>query len=344
MKLPAMPEATPSPRVSILLPARNAETTLPSCIRSIRRQSLTDWECVVVDDGSSDETLECARETSRRDGRFVVVSTEHRGLVAALAAGLERCRGEYVARMDADDLMHRLRLEDQVALLGSRPDLAATGCHVRLFPRKHLGEGYRSYETWLNGIDSADRLEQEAFVECPVAHPTLMLCRGVILKLGYRDVGWPEDYDLVLRMLAQGDMIGVVPRRRLCWRSHPGRLSLTDPTYGHDRFTACKAEFLASSLLAAKERYILWGFGATGRNLRRELERRGKRPSHIVELHPGRLGNRIHGAPVVPPAGIPDLPRHPIVVSVAGEAPRSQIREALGSMGFVELRDFVCAA
>jgi len=344
IRLAGMPRDTPRPLVSILLPARNAEATLPSCIRSIRRQTLTDWECVIVDDGSSDGTLRAVRELSHRDDRFAVVPAGYRGLVAALNTGLAHCRGEFVARMDADDLMHRLRLEDQVALLNSRPDLAAVGCHVRLFPRERMGEGYRSYEAWLNAMDSADRVERDAFIECPVAHPTLVIRRFAIQELGYRDLEWPEDYDLVQRMLARGDRIGVLPRRRLSWRLHPGRLSLTDPTYGLDRFTACKAAFLAGSFLAADDRYVLWGYGATGRSLRRELERLGKLPSHIVELHPGRLGNRIHDAPVVPPTEIPGLPRHPIVVSVAGELPRSQIRDALESMGFVELRDFVCAA
>ena len=116
IRLAGMPRDTPRPLVSILLPARNAEATLPSCIRSIRRQSLTDWECVIVDDGSSDGTLEAARELAHRDDRFAVVPAGYRGLVAALNTGLAHCRGEFVARMDADDLMHRLRLEDQVAL------------------------------------------------------------------------------------------------------------------------------------------------------------------------------------------------------------------------------------
>src|SRR5262249_52399266 len=160
--------------------------------------------------------------------RFVVLSTPHRGLVEALNAGIERCRGRYVARMDADDLMHCDRLSQQLRALDAAPHLAALGCHVRLFPRRHLRDGRRAYERWLNGINSARRVREEAFVECPVAHPTLMVRYEVLRVLGYRDAGWAEDYDLILRVLARGDEVGVVPRRLLCWRDERQRLSRVD--------------------------------------------------------------------------------------------------------------------
>jgi len=275
------------PHVSILLPAFDAQATLAASARSIKRQSWRNWDCIIVEDGSTDGTLDCASELALGDSRFTVVATPHRGLVAALNTGLAHCRGEYVARMDADDVMHRMRLEEQVSLLETELELSAVGCHVRMFPRDRLGLGYRAYEAWLNGIDTAERVAREAFIECPVAHPTLMFRRLRLLELGYRDLGWPEDYDLVLRLLTGGEQIGVVPRRRLLWRNGPRRLSRTAPAYARERFTACKASFLAASFLAPTEQYILWGYGGTGRALRRALEPLGRRPSHIVELHPG---------------------------------------------------------
>ena len=246
--------------------------------------------------------------------------------------------------MDADDLMHRARLREQLAALEKSPDLAAVGCHVRLFPRRALGDGWRAYEQWLNRIDSPWRVREEAFVECPVVHPTLVIRREILAALGYRDRGWPEDYDLVLRLLSAGHEVGVVPRRLLAWRHGPARLSRTADRYGLDRIAACKAAFLATHFLAGKDAYVLWGYGATGRAIRRALLVHGKRPSHIVEVHPGRIGNMIHGAPVVPPDALRRLPGRRIVASVAGEGPRREIREALGAMGFHQTRDFVCAA
>jgi len=246
--------------------------------------------------------------------------------------------------MDADDLMHRDRLAAQLALLDREPDLAAAGCHVRLFPRAQLGAGLRDYERWLASIDGARRVAEDAFVESPVAHPTLMIRSDVLRAFAYRDMGWPEDYDLVLRLLEARRQIGIVPRRLLCWREHPRRLTHTADAYRIARFTTCKAHFLARGFLAGTDSYVLWGYGHTGRALRRALEKHGKRPSHVVELHKGRLGQRIHGAPVIPPEALDEMVKAPLLASVAGITARTLIRDFLRARGYQEQRDYVCVA
>jgi glycosyltransferase involved in cell wall biosynthesis len=333
-----------TPRLSVLLPARDAGGTLALALRSVQRQREASFECVVVDDGSRDATRAVAQAFAAEDPRFRVIDAPREGLVPALNRGLADCRGELVARMDADDWMHRDRLALQAHALVCDPSLTGVGCHVRIFPRVGLSDGLRAYERWLRSIDGPDRVRRDAFVECPIAHPTLVLRRAPLLELGFRDCGWPEDYDLVLRLLARGARLGVVARRLLGWRDGPGRLSRTHAAYTQARFVACKAAFLAEGFLASAETYVLWGYGGTGRALRRALVVYGKTPSHVVELHPGRLGQRIHGAPVVAPEALEGLRGRPIVVSVAGEGPRSEIRAALVVLGFEELRDFVCAA
>ncbi len=323
---------------------RDAAVTLPACLRSIQRQSQPDWQCIIVDDGSQDDSVACAREFIERDPRFRLIETPPRGLVKALNTGSLYCSGPYIARMDADDVMHRHRLAMQAQVLEANPSLAAVGCHVRLFPRWHLRDGRLAYERWLNRITSARHIREDAFVECPIAHPTLMIRRDVLSAFGYRDCGWPEDYDLILRLLTSGHTLDIVPVRLLSWRDHPTRLSRTSHVYSIARFTACKAAFLATSFLAATDAYILWGYGGTGKALRRALVQHGKHPAYIVELHPRRLGKTIHQAPVIPPEALVQAPKHPVVVSVAGERGREDIRAAMREMGFQELRDFVCAA
>jgi glycosyltransferase involved in cell wall biosynthesis len=330
--------------VSILLPAHQADATLPAALRSVLRQTEPRWECIVVDDGATDRTAAVARAVAVRDARVRVLSRPHGGIVAALATGLAECRAPYVARMDADDVMHRERLAAQLSALEDAPRLAAVGTWVRVFPRRRITDGMRAYEAWLNGVDSPARVRADAFVECPVAHPTLMVRRDVLAAAGYRDRGWPEDYDLVLRLLAAGHEIGVVPRRLLAWRDGATRLTRSSATYGLARITACKAEFLATGLLAGADRYVLWGHGGTGRAIRRALAAHGKRPSHVVEVHPGRVGNRIDDAPVVGPDALATLPRTPLVASVAGPAARAEIRAFLARLGYRETHDYVCAA
>lgn len=333
-----------TPAVSILLPAYDAAATLPACLASLRRQTEPGWECVLVDDGSRDATRAVAEAAARADARIRVIARPHGGIVAALQSGLAECRAPLVARMDADDLMHRDRLRLQLAALAADPTLAAVGCHVRFFPRHGMTDGLRDYERWLRGVDDVARVRAEAFVECPVAHPTLMVRRAILEAHPYREAGWPEDYDLVLRLLAAGGSIGVVPRRLHAWRDTPGRLTRTHPVYAQDRIVACKAAFLADGFLAGGTSYILWGYGGTGRVLRRALAAHGLRATHVVEVHPGRLGNTIGGAPVIPPEGLATLPRGRLVASVAGAEARGLIRAFLAELGWKELRDFVVAA
>jgi glycosyltransferase involved in cell wall biosynthesis len=337
------PSQRSAPQISILLPAFDAEHTLAAALASVRRQTLASWECVVVDDGSRDKTAEIARAVAHSDARVRVISRAHAGIVSALQAGLAECRAPLIARMDADDLMSRRRLELQCRALEQAPELAAVGCHVRLFPRRNLRAGRVRYETWLASITTPEDVQRESFVECPVAHPTLMIRRAVLAELGYRDQLWPEDYDLLLRLLEAGHRVGVVPRRLLHWRDGASRLSRCSERYSIAAFVECKAEFLARGFLAREERYLLWGFGDTGKALAQALSLRGKHPAAIIELHPRRLGQLIRGVRAVPPSALRMLPRLPLVVSVAGLTARSEIRAALRQLGFAE-HSYVCAA
>lgn len=332
------------PPVTVVLPVFNAQRTLAAALESLRRQSLAEWQCLVVDDGSSDGTWELAEAAARLDPRLHLLKRPHRGLVPSLAEAIDLTSTRFIARMDADDLMRRDRLARQMAALDADPGLALVGCHVRGFPRRALTPRRREYEAWLNSLRTESDVRRDALVECPLAHPTWMARRALFRSVPYRDAGWAEDYDLLLRALAAGHRVGVVPARLHAWREGPARLSRTDPRYGPTRFTACKADHLARGFLAASPRYILWGYGNTGRMLKCALLAHGKLPAAIVEVKAGRIGQVIHGAPVVAIGDLPGLPRLPVVVSVARAGPRGEVRAALAAMGFEEERDFVCAA
>lgn len=329
--------------MSIVLPAWNAAATLPSALASIQRQTYDDWECVVVDDGSTDTTRSIVAGAAAADPRIRLIAAPHRGLVEALNEGLSASRGVLIARMDADDLMHRQRLALQTEALSADASLAAVGSHVRIFPRSGMRPRLREYEGWLNSLRTAADVTRDAFVECPVVHPTLLM-RREMAQMRYCARGWPEDYDLVLRALARGLRIAVVARRLLAWRDRAESWSRTSADYDLERFTACKARYLADGFLAGVQSYVLWGYGDTGRTLRRALALHDKTPSHIVEVKASRLGQRIHGAPVIPRDRLRGLRGIPIVVSVARAGPRQEIRSALTAMDFIDGADYVCAA
>lgn len=297
----------------------------------------------MVDDGSRDATADIVRRFASADPRFRLVPRSHEGLIPALLAGLAECRAPVVARMDADDVMTRDRLAAQLALLSSDPTLAAAGAHATLVPRAALKEGAREYERWIASIDSPERVLEDLFVECPIVHPTLCIRADVIRALGWRDRGVPEDYDLVLRLVEAGRRIGVVPRSLLLWRQGENRLQRTSPAYSHDAFARVKAEFLARGFLRDAAQYHLLGFGNSGKRMLAALEREGRTPAVIVDIH--RRGNvSSNGIRIVGPDAIATLPKRPIIVCVSGIEGRTAVRRELSALGFVERRDFVCAA
>ncbi len=294
-----------SPLASIVLPARNAASTLAECLDSIAAQSEPRFECIVVDDGSSDSTASQAAAFARRDARFRLVTTPHAGVAAATSRGVAESGAPILLRMDADDRMHPERLAAQLAAFAGDARLDGVGTHVRYFPRDALGPGIRTYEAWLNGIASPRDVQEAAFVECPLANPTLAWRRERWPREPDRSgLDWPEDYDLVLRALQRGHRLGVVPRVLHEWRRSPRGLTQTDPAYGDERFIACKAHYLASGFLARHSRYALWGYGRTGRLLAKHLRDHDRTPQTIVELHPGRIGQTIQDARVVAPADL----------------------------------------
>ncbi len=334
----------PKSKISILMPVYNTAATLPACLRSIQRKTETNWECIIVDDGSTDDTVRCAQAFADDDARFMVIACPHRGIVETLNAGLDHCSGTYIARMDGDDLMHRDRLAAQLNALERHPELSAVGCQVRIFPRSSLKAGRLAYERWLNGMHSAQQVRLDRFVECPIAHPTLMIRSEVMKQFRYQDRGWPEDYDLILRLLTAGHELSVVPRRLLSWRNDPQRLSRTDARYDIRKFVACKAYFIAQDFLADSDQYVLQGFGGTGRTLCKALRALDKFPSLIVDLDPRRIGHIIHGAKVIHADDFGYQHGQKIIASVAGADNRQYLRDRLSGFGYHEVEEFICAA
>ncbi|MCK4806384.1 MAG: glycosyltransferase family 2 protein [Candidatus Aegiribacteria sp.] len=134
-----------SPAVSVLLPFRNAEQYFNEALVSITEQTFTDFEAVLINDGSEDSSLRIAEEWCLKDSRFILVNNVGSGLVDALNTGLERCSGTWIARMDADDISLPDRIEKQYRLAASKGPMTVVTCQVRSFPDNIVTRGYRLY-------------------------------------------------------------------------------------------------------------------------------------------------------------------------------------------------------
>jgi glycosyltransferase involved in cell wall biosynthesis len=330
-------------RISVLLPCRDTATTLADAVASLQAQTCSDFEVIAVNDGSRDETGRALDAWAARDRRVRVLHTPARGIVAALEADRAVALGEFCARMDADDLARPERFARQLAFLDAQPMTAACGTLVRYFPRAALRDGARRYERWINGLVTAGDLERELFVECPLPHPTLMVRRAVLDAVGgYRDAGWPEDYDLVLRLWAAGHGLGKVNEVLLDWRESTGRLSRTDPRYGEDAFRRCKVHYLGRRI--AGRAVVVWGAGPVGKSFARALVAAGHTLAAFVDLDPRKIGQEIHGVPVVAPAGIEAHRGAFCVAAVGSPGARDEIRAALTAAGWTEPNEWCAVA
>lgn len=333
------------PRVAVLMPARQAGRTVRAAAVSILRQTERDLALVAVDDGSRDGTAEELEKLAARDRRLLVLPGPGQGLVRALARGLARCDAEVVARMDADDVARPRRLERQLAALARDRSLAAVGSQVRLFPRRAVGPGMRRYAAWLNGLTTPELVERDLYVESPLAHPAAAIRREALERAGgWREGDFPEDYDLWLRLAAQGDRLSNLPEVLLDWRESESRLTRVDPRYAIARHVALKARHLAAGPLARKREVALWGAGETGRAFARALGREGIGVALFLEVDRRKIGRRVLGAEVVSHEQAERARGLALLVAVGAPGARDLIRGELDRRGFRELRDYRCVA
>ena len=326
------------------MPVCNEERYLPAALDSLFRQTLADWELIVVDDGSTDRTPSILDAAARKDPRIYAMRCKGSGLVAALNEGLAVCRAPLIARMDGDDIAHPRRLELQVNLLEADRDVGLSACNFRHFPRPALKQGMIAYEAWQNGLLNHKTITRDLFVESPFVHPSVMMRRDLLTGVGgYRDCGWPEDYDLWLRMAAAGVRFARLDQTLFFWRDHPGRATRTMDAYAAKAFRACKLHHLLHGFLNDRRTVIMAGAGQEGRAWQRLLASEGIAVSCWLDVDPRKTGRLLHGAPVIQPHDFqPSDEKMLVAIGVRGA--REEFRQLIKPMGLREGLDFICVA
>jgi hypothetical protein len=249
--------------------------------------------------------------------------------------------------MDADDVALPRRFAAQAAALAAEPALDVLGTHVRVVAQgDEVTPGMRRYEAWLTSLVTPADIARDLFIESPLCHPTVMARRARLVAAGgYRDVDGPEDYDLWLRLARDGAAMANLPEVMLEWRDRPARATRTDPRYRAEAILRLKLRHLLGWRLGASSgarRVGIWGAGPFGKRWSRRLRARGVAVAFFVEVSPRKIGQVIHGAPVISAAALPPPGTVPVLVAVGVDGARALIRAELATRGYREPDDALC--
>ncbi len=205
------------PTLSVCMPVYNADDFVREATESILQQTFTDFEFIIIDDGSTDKSREILEELARRDTRIRLVSRPNTGYTIALNEALQLARAQYVARMDADDISMPDRFEKQVKYLRTHPDCVLVGSRILTIDPF----GSPLYEPRHKLVHEAIEAELLAGVGWAIVHPASMMVREQIEAVGgYRAEMEPsEDLDLFLRLSERGK-IANLPEVLLRYRQH----------------------------------------------------------------------------------------------------------------------------
>ncbi|WP_323586982.1 glycosyltransferase family 2 protein [Aliarcobacter butzleri] len=160
--------------ISVILPVYNGEKYLKEAIESILNQTYTNFEFIIIDDGSKDSSLEIIKEYEKEDERIVAVSRENKGLIATLNEGIEKAKGKYIARMDQDDISLPNRFEEQLKIMENDKEIVVCGSWINVFGenRKEKISKYFQYDK---------EIKANLIMSCCFAHPSVMMRRDAFL-------------------------------------------------------------------------------------------------------------------------------------------------------------------
>lgn len=203
------------PLLSVVMPVFNQEKYVASAIQSILNQTFTDFEFLIVDDGSTDKTVKIIQGFN--DNRICLIQSEHKGFLSALELGVNSSKGKWVARMDSDDISHPERLEKQLEFLNNHPECCFVASSYGIItPNGHFLSPKHSMKWYyLNPNDIS-------YAKYLFADPSAIFHREKALSVGY-DVNWENEKPLWYKLLSLGK--GVVLEQpyhyiRYIWGSH----------------------------------------------------------------------------------------------------------------------------
>jgi len=330
-----------TPKISVIIPFFNAEKTIKKALKSIQFQSFKNFECILIDNNSNDSSCKIAQQFVDNDSRFRLTSEKKQGVMHASNAGYKASKGEYIARMDADDWSYPDRLKLQNEFLDNNTEYGAVATMVKHISHSEYTGGMARFVEWSNSIISYNDILNNQFIELPIVNPTAMWRRSTAEQNGmYLSGDFPEDYEMWLRWLSNGVKIKKLDAILLDWYDSDTRLTRTDSIYSDTAFYNIKTKYLAIWLKKHNPfhpKVAVWGASRISRKRANLLKKHGIEICCYIDTKP----NRQIDYKVYYYKNIPSPNEIFVLTYIKQKEARDEIRVYLPQKGFVEGKNFL---
>ncbi|TXG39398.1 glycosyltransferase family 2 protein [Seonamhaeicola maritimus] len=329
------------PLISILTPFKNTANYLVECLDSILNQSYTNWELLIIDDHSNDDSYSLVKKYSEKDNRIKLFKNDREGIISALQLAFKNSSGNYITRMDSDDIMLPNKLEILANSLLQFGKLHVAVGLVEYFSEHGVGEGYKSYETWLNNLTETGNNYNEIYKECVIPSPCWMLHRDDLIACGaFNPSIYPEDYDLTFRFYKHG--FKCIPCDKVIhkWRDYSTRTSRTHIHYAQNHFTTLKVNHYLVIDYNEDKTPVIWGAGTKGK-LMAKLFLEHEISFEWICDNPNKIGRDIYGKELLNFESLATIKNSQSLITVANKDAQKQIRKYLAKLNLEPIKDYI---
>jgi glycosyltransferase involved in cell wall biosynthesis len=333
------------PKVSILLPFFNSADTLADAIESILCQSFENFELILINNNSIDNSFAIANNFATHDSRIKIIHEERQNFINALNSGIEASNCSYIALMDGRDISFPERIEKQFNFLKSNSNIGLVSTQLRNPTEIEALEEYErlnQYINWINRIITHNDFSINRFIETPFIVSTAMFRKELIgIFGGFWSGNFPPEFELTLRWMEHGVMMYKLPEVLYDWSYSPERFSYSDDRYFDQGLFETKSYFLNNWLKENNKFYpevVVWGAGRNSRQKFYILHELGVEAKFFIDLR-ANPEHKVIQYQHTPPAG-----SNFIISYVSNRAAREKIRMFLVELGYIEGIDFICVA
>lgn len=233
-------------KVTVLMPAWNAEKYIGEAIQSVLAQTFINFELLIINDGSTDGTVEEIKQFI--DRRIKLINMDHRGIAVALNKGLREAKGIYIARFDADDICLSERLEKQVHFLDNNPRYILTGCDA-----EYISENGEHLFDFSWPAYTSEEIISQLYFSCPFIHSSVLYRKETVLNAGgYPETAYNFEDHLLWRQLINQGQYWNIPEKLIKIRFNPGSTTMDEKWRGR-RFRQLKRKIIHQGFITAQE-------------------------------------------------------------------------------------------